>query len=73
MSNSDDDIGQALMFLSHLMGDLHQPMHVSRKADLGGNILKINLNSEWESRFTDTNLHKVRLYDHKNLHFQGMG
>ncbi len=32
---------QALLFLGHWLGDLHQPLHVSYASDLGGN--KINL------------------------------
>jgi hypothetical protein len=59
MNDDKVALGQALMFLSHLMGDLHQPMHVSRKADLGGNIIRINLNQDWGTKFPDTNLHKV--------------
>lgn len=42
-----------LAFLVHFMGDMHQPMHVGRYADLGGN--KITLN--WFGH--PTNLHKV--------------
>ena len=30
----------ALKFLVHLMGDLHQPMHVGREEDLGGNVIQ---------------------------------
>ncbi len=32
---------QALMFLGHWLGDIHQPMHVSYASDLGGNKTKI--------------------------------
>lgn len=32
---------QALMFLSHWLGDIHQPLHVSFASDLGGNKIKI--------------------------------
>jgi len=28
---------QALMFLTHFVGDIHQPLHASRKSDKGGN------------------------------------
>jgi hypothetical protein len=31
----------ALKFIIHLMGDLHQPMHVSRSEDQGGNKIKV--------------------------------
>ena len=33
---------QALMFLGHWLGDIHQPMHVSFASDLGGNKTKIS-------------------------------
>jgi hypothetical protein len=33
---------QALMFLGHWLGDIHQPLHVSFASDLGGNKNKIN-------------------------------
>jgi hypothetical protein len=32
----------ALKFIIHLVGDLHQPMHVSRSEDQGGNKIRIN-------------------------------
>ncbi len=32
---------QALMFLSHWIGDIHQPLHVSYASDKGGNHIKI--------------------------------
>lgn len=32
---------QALMFLGHWVGDIHQPMHVSFASDLGGNKTKV--------------------------------
>lgn len=44
---------QALSFLVHLMGDLHQPLHVGG-TDLGGNKVNINWMDRWK-----TNLHSV--------------
>lgn len=32
---------QALMFLGHWIGDIHQPMHINFKSDLGGNKTKV--------------------------------
>lgn len=52
----------ALIFLIHLVGDLHQPLHVGREEDLGGNKIKV----EWFDR--PTNLHKV--WDDKLIDFQ---
>lgn len=48
---------EALYFLVHLMGDVHQPMHVGRFEDLGGNRTKV----EWFGK--TTNLHALWDYD----------
>ncbi len=42
-----------LKMLVHLMGDLHQPMHVGRAEDKGGNMIQV----QWFNR--GTNLHRV--------------
>jgi len=42
---------EALKFLVHFIGDLHQPMHLGRKDDLGGNRVPI----KWFGR--DINIH----------------
>jgi hypothetical protein len=46
----------ALRFLVHLIGDLHQPLHTGREADLGGNRIRIkwfndsiNLHVLWDT------------------------
>jgi len=36
---------QALMFLGHWLGDIHQPLHISYASDWGGNKIKITKNS----------------------------
>lgn len=51
-----------LRLLIHIVGDIHQPMHVSRKEDLGGN--KINV--LWFNE--PTNLHA--LWDEKLITYQ---
>ncbi len=43
----------ALKFLVHLVGDVHQPLHVGRAEDRGGN----SIATTWRGR--DTNLHSV--------------
>ncbi|WP_068544307.1 S1/P1 nuclease [Thalassotalea crassostreae] len=45
---------QALLFLGHWLGDIHQPLHVSFKSDLGGNKSLIKDASKYCS-----NLHRV--------------
>lgn len=43
----------ALKILIHLLGDMHQPMHMGRQTDLGGNKIKVNYFGR------DNNLHSV--------------
>ncbi|KJD36316.1 S1/P1 Nuclease [Tamlana sedimentorum] len=52
-SSSDDDKAFYLKLLIHLIGDLHQPMHVGLKEDKGGNDIKV----QWH--YKDSNLHRV--------------
>jgi len=51
--STPDQKKMAMRILIHLVGDLHQPMHTARKADLGGN--KINVT--WFGQ--KSNLHRV--------------
>jgi hypothetical protein len=51
---------EALKFLVHLIGDAHQPMHISRAEDKGGNTIQVrfdgkgtNLHSLWDSKLID--------------------
>jgi len=51
---------EALKFLVHLVGDIHQPLHVGRRADHGGNSIKVlwfkeesNLHTVWDSGMID--------------------
>lgn len=50
----------SLIFLIHLMGDAHQPMHVGQEEDLGGNKIFVlwfnepsNLHSVWDGKLID--------------------
>lgn len=50
----------ALRFLIHLVGDLHQPLHLGREEDLGGNKIKVtwfgkptNLHAVWDEALVD--------------------
>jgi hypothetical protein len=52
---------QALKWLSHLVGDLHQPLHVGRGDDHGGNSVLVlwfneptNLHAVWDSKVIDS-------------------
>ncbi|KAJ8761652.1 hypothetical protein K2173_004428 [Erythroxylum novogranatense] len=49
------NLTEALMFLSHFMGDIHQPMHVGFTSDEGGNTIELrwfrhksNLHHVWD-------------------------
>jgi len=51
----------ALKFIVHFVGDLHQPMHISRAEDKGGNTIQLqyegkgtNLHSLWDSKLIGT-------------------
>lgn len=51
---------QALRFIVHLVADLHQPMHVGKCCDRGGNDVKVtwfgrptNLHAVWDSALVD--------------------
>jgi hypothetical protein len=45
---------EALMFLVHFVGDIHQPLHVSYKKDLGGNFIDVDFLGD-----AGLDLHKV--------------
>ncbi|MCB4797285.1 S1/P1 nuclease [Neotamlana laminarinivorans] len=52
-NSSNNDKAFYLKLLIHLVGDLHQPMHVGLKEDKGGNDIKV----QWH--YKDSNLHRV--------------
>jgi len=52
LKNNKSD-AEALKFIVHIVGDLHQPLHLGRKDDKGGNAVEFN----WFGR--KTNLHAV--------------
>jgi hypothetical protein len=63
-NTSADAKNEALKYLVHLVGDAHQPMHVSRKEDKGGNTIQLRYNNK------GTNLHSLwdgRMIDHEGL------
>ena len=46
---------QSLMFLIHIIGDIHQPLHVARASDRGGNTIEVSF-PEAFSGFRDERL-----------------
>jgi len=52
---------EALKFLVHFVGDIHQPMHISHKEDKGGNTIQLrydgkgtNLHALWDTKLLET-------------------
>ncbi|XP_057478798.1 endonuclease 2-like [Actinidia eriantha] len=61
---------EALLFLSHFMGDIHQPLHVGFASDRGGNTIGVhwygkieNLPLVWDSSIIQTETKKFYLSD----------
>jgi hypothetical protein len=55
-SLTNDEIRTSLLYLFHLIGDLHQPLHIGYKDDKGGNSVQVsflgkgsNLHSVWDT------------------------
>lgn len=60
-TRSDDDRRQALKFVVHFVGDIHQPMHAGYARDRGGNEVKVrylgkntNMHAVWDRGMLDT-------------------
>lgn len=63
-SKSRAERAQALYFVVHIVGDMHQPLHAGHAEDKGGNDIKLTY------RGKDTNLHS--LWDSGLLDYQGL-
>mmetsp|Transcript_36767 Transcript_36767/g.74892 ORF Transcript_36767/g.74892 Transcript_36767/m.74892 type:complete len:467 (-) Transcript_36767:1838-3238(-) len=56
---------EALMFLTHFVGDIHQPLHASRASDRGGNSIHVRIDHHPSgatgviTKEKETNLHSV--------------
>ncbi|GMH05404.1 hypothetical protein Nepgr_007244 [Nepenthes gracilis] len=68
------NLTEALMFLSHFIGDVHQPLHVGFTGDLGGNTIqahwyrrKTNLHHVWDTMIIDSALKKYYDLDLTNM------
>ncbi|XP_022734633.1 endonuclease 2-like [Durio zibethinus] len=62
------NLTEALLFLSHFMGDIHQPLHVGFASDKGGNTIDVRwytrkevLHHVWDSNIIETA--EERFYD----------
>ena len=56
---------EALKFVAHFVGDLHQPMHVGRPEDRGGNDVRVSFFGDAGRPERPLNLHRV--WDHEIL------
>ncbi|XP_027360221.1 endonuclease 2-like [Abrus precatorius] len=59
------NLTQALMFLSHFMGDIHQPLHCGFTSDKGGNTITVhwyrrkqNLHHIWDDTIIETQVER---------------
>lgn len=57
----------ALRFLIHIVGDVHQPMHIGKKEDSGGNSChvmwdkqKLSLHQVWDGKIIEYDISKLR-------------
>ncbi|KAH9288961.1 hypothetical protein KI387_033078, partial [Taxus chinensis] len=57
------NLTEALLFLSHFMGDIHQPLHVGFSSDRGGNSIELhwyrrksNLHHVWDVAILETSM-----------------
>jgi hypothetical protein len=50
---------EALKFLGHFVGDLHQPLHAGRPGDLGGNLIRVDFYGRRGRNGDSLNLHAV--------------
>lgn len=60
-NSSKADKAFYLKLLVHFIGDMHQPLHVGRKADKGGNMIQVqwfgqgtNLHAVWDAKMIDS-------------------
>jgi len=79
---SKDEKAFYLRFLVHFVGDIHQPLHVGRSEDRGGNEIKVkwfgndsNLHRVWDSEmintymmsYTEFAMHLNKNYDNRSI------
>ena len=67
-----DERALALRFITHIIGDLHQPLHVGNGTDRGGNDVRVkwfgnqsNLHSVWDSGMIDGQKMSFTEYTHR--------
>ena len=58
VNNISNIVKESLMFVTHFIGDIHQPLHCARKSDIGGNRILVNFEVASEKSH-HWNLHSV--------------
>lgn len=58
-TESDTERLEALKFVGHFIGDLHQPLHAGRPEDRGGNGVDVEFPDAEGTGFIDYNLHQI--------------
>lgn len=60
-ASAPEEVRLAMKIIVHLLGDMHQPMHMGHATDLGGNRIKVrffgretNLHSVWDSNIAES-------------------
>ncbi|KAF6165719.1 hypothetical protein GIB67_012616 [Kingdonia uniflora] len=68
LNEPPDNLTEALLFLSHFIGDIHQPLHVGFASDKGGNTIDVHwyrrktvLHHVWDVSIIETS--EERFYD----------
>ncbi len=58
LKTEQKNLSQSLLLLSHFVGDIHQPLHVSYAQDWGGNKIKIAVENKFGAVLA-SNLHQI--------------
>ncbi|CAN6475939.1 unnamed protein product [Victoria cruziana] len=71
---SQYNLTEALLFLSHFVGDIHQPLHVGFTTDRGGNTIDVDwytwktvLHHVWDDNIIDTAIERFYQSDVQNM------
>jgi hypothetical protein len=65
--SDDQALRQSLMFVVHIVGDIHQPLHVSRTSDRGGNSIEVHFEFERPNNLRSNSHTKLRWQRHDSV------
>lgn len=63
---------ESLMFLTHFIGDIHQPLHASRTSDIGGNTISVHFLKNTEENNNNNNLSTNSISRHSGLNLHAV-